>query len=110
MHPNTIKMQAWADRMFEAHGSPVNLVYRGSSHDWCVKLAFQANEVGNKYPSDAAISLAEDWEAHPDKIPWDEISEEALQELKEELRKTRQTYDKLNATYRKLTGSDWEIP
>jgi len=107
MHPNTIKMQAWADRMFEAHGSPVNWVYRGNRRDWYAKLAYAMNEEGKEYPSDEAISVAEDWEAHPDKIPWDEISDEAFEELKEELRKTRQKYDKLNAFYRYLTGKDW---
>jgi len=101
MKTNTEKLMAWADRMYKTYGSPATGI------DWCRKIAYYMNEEGNDNPSDECIFVAEDWEAHPYKIPGHEITGEDFKQLKDDLRKAKQKYNQLNSIYRQLTGKNW---
>jgi hypothetical protein len=44
--------------MVVKHGQPKDGV------DWCRKLAYTINEMGEDHPSNHALSIAEEWEKH----------------------------------------------
>lgn len=56
MHRNTVWLMNWDDRMVKKYGQPL------SQKDWCTKLAYSVGEEGNDYPSNHALSIAEEWE------------------------------------------------
>ena len=56
LHPNTIWLMSWCDRMIAKYGHPKDC------EDWCRKLAYYMGEAGNDHPSDQAIQIAHDWE------------------------------------------------
>lgn len=58
LHPNTIWLISWADRMVDKYGQPEEGI------DWCRKLAIYMEEEGNDYPSNNALEVARRWEKH----------------------------------------------
>jgi len=55
LHPNTIWLMAWNDRMVAKYGNP-------PGEDWCRKLAYFMGEAGNDHPSNEALRVARIWE------------------------------------------------
>lgn len=64
LHPNTIWLMSWADRMVAKYGNP-------PGEDWCRKLAYFMDEAGNDHPSDEALQVAHAWEINNQSIQSD---------------------------------------